>query len=87
MGKYDKLFTTILSGRNDQSIRFTELTHLLLAMGFNERIKGDHYIYYKQGIAEILNLQPKGSQAKAYQVRQVRNIILNYHLEGPNEQL
>jgi len=85
MGKYDKLFTIILSGRSDQSIRFTELTHLLLAMGFNERIKGDHHIYYRQDVDEILNLQPKGSQAKAYQVRQVRNIIIKYRLEGPNE--
>jgi len=85
MGKYDKLFTNILSGRSDQSIRFTELTHLLLAMGFNERIRGDHYIYYRQDIDEILNLQPKGSQAKAYQVRQVRNLIIKYRMEGPNE--
>jgi hypothetical protein len=85
MGKYDKLFTNILSGRSDQSIRFTELTHLLLAMGFNERIKGDHHIYYRQDIDEILNLQPKGSQAKAYQVRQVRNLIIKYRMEGPNE--
>jgi hypothetical protein len=85
MGKYDKLFTDILSGRSDQSIRFTELTHLLRVMGFNERIKGDHYIYYRQDIDEILNLQPKGSQAKAYQVRQVRNLIIKYRLEGPNE--
>jgi hypothetical protein len=85
MGKYDKLFTDILSGRNDQSIRFTELTHLLCVMGFNERIKGDHHIFYRQDIDEILNLQPKGSQAKAYQVRQVRNLIIKYRLEGPNE--
>ena len=85
MGKYDKLFTTILSGRSDQSIRFIELTHLLRAMGFSERINGDHYIYYRQDIDEILNLQPKGSQAKAYQVRQVRNLIIKYRLEGPNE--
>ena len=85
MGKYDKLFTDILSGRNDQSIRFTELTHLLCAMGFNERIKGDHHIFYRQDIEEILNLQPKGSQAKAYQVRQVRSLIVKYRLEGPNE--
>jgi len=85
MGKYDKLFTDILSGRNDQSIRFTELTHLLCAMGFNERIKGDHHIFYRQDIDEILNLQPKGSQAKAYQVRQVRSLIVKYRLEGPNE--
>jgi hypothetical protein len=85
MGKYDKLFTDILSGRSDQSIRFTELTHLLCVMGFNERIKGDHHIFYRQDIDEILNLQPKGSQAKAYQVRQVRNLIIKYRLEGPNE--
>ena len=85
MGKYDKLFTTILSGRSDQSIRFIELTHLLRAIGFSERINGDHYIYYRQDIDEILNLQPKGSQAKAYQVRQVRNLIIKYRLEGPNE--
>jgi len=85
MGKYNRLYTNILSGRNDQSIRFTELTHLLLAMGFNERIKGDHHIFYRHDIEEILNLQPKGSQAKAYQVRQVRNLILKYKLEEPNE--
>jgi predicted RNA binding protein YcfA (HicA-like mRNA interferase family) len=85
MGKYDKLFTSILSGRNDQSIRFTELTHLLLAMGFHERIKGSHHIYYRQDIEEIINLQPKGTQAKAYQVKQVRNIFLKYRMEVPNE--
>jgi len=83
--KYEKLLTSILSGISDQSIRFTELTHLLNAMGFDERIKGDHHIFFRQEIEEILNLQPKGSQAKAYQVRQVRNLILKYHLEGPNE--
>ena len=81
MGKYDKLFSSILSGRNDQSIRFSEITHLLLVMGFNERINGDHHIFYRDDIEEIINLQPKGSQAKAYQVKQVRNIILKYRLE------
>ena len=85
MGKYEKLLTSILSGRSDLSIRFTELTHLLIAMGFNERINGDHHIFFMQGIDEILNLQPKGSQAKAYQVKQVRNLILKYHLEVQNE--
>ena len=85
MGKYDKLWINILSGRSDQSIRFTELTHLLRAIGFNERIRGDHFIYYRNDIEEIINLQPKGAQAKAYQVKQVRNLILKYHLEGPNE--
>jgi len=85
MGKYDKLFTDILFGRKDQTIRFTELTHLLHVMGFNERINGDHHIFSRQDIEEILNLQPKGSQAKAYQVRQARGLIMKYRLEVPNE--
>jgi hypothetical protein len=38
-----------------------------------------------QGIPEILNLQPKGSKAKLYQVRQVRNVILKHQLAGDGE--
>jgi predicted RNA binding protein YcfA (HicA-like mRNA interferase family) len=82
-----KIFASILSGRSDQSIRFTELIQLLRVMGFNERIKGSHHILYRHDIEEILNLQPNGAQAKAYQVKQVRNIILKYRLEEPNVQL
>lgn len=37
-------------------------------------------IFTKNGIDEILNLQPLGSKSKAYQVKQVRNIILKYQL-------
>jgi len=79
-----KIFANILSGRNDLSIRFTELIQLLRAMGFNERIKGSHHIFYRHDIEEILNLQPNGAQAKAYQVKQVRTVILKYRLEEPN---
>jgi hypothetical protein len=38
-------------------------------------------IFFKAGIEEILNLQPKGSQAKSYQVKQVRELIVKYQLE------
>ena len=34
---------------------------------------------------EILNLQPKGAQAKAYQVKQVRSVLLKYQLGGEND--
>jgi hypothetical protein len=85
MGKYDELFSDILSGRDNQSIRFTDLTDLLLDMGFKEQIKRRNRIYYRQDIEEFFNLKPKGSQAKAYQVRQIRTVILKYHLEKPNE--
>ncbi|MBS4029301.1 MAG: type II toxin-antitoxin system HicA family toxin [Ignavibacteriales bacterium] len=49
-------------------------------MGFEERIKGSHHIYFKEYVEEIINIQPKGSQAKPYQVKQIRNLILKYKL-------
>lgn len=71
----------VLSGLSDQNIRFEELRKLLLASGFQERIKGEHHIYTKQNIAEIINLQPlNNGKAKAYQVRQVRNLFLQYKI-------
>jgi len=47
-----------------------------------ERIRGSHHIFTKEGVEEILNLQPKGRQAKPYQVKQVRGVILKYRLGG-----
>lgn len=57
------------------------LRQLLLHLGFDERVRGDHHIFSKEGVNEILNLQPRGSKAKPYQVKQVRNIIVRYKLE------
>ncbi len=37
-------------------------------------------MYSKTGIREIIDLQPENGMAKAYQVRQVRKIILHYEL-------
>ncbi|MEG4208842.1 MULTISPECIES: hypothetical protein [unclassified Microcoleus] len=43
------------------------------------------YLFAKDGVEEILNLQPKGSQAKAYQVRQIREVILKHQRGGEND--
>ena len=44
-------------------------------------LKGAHHIFTKAGVVEILNLQPlRDGMAKAYQVKQVRSIILKYKL-------
>lgn len=80
MGKYEKLLQVILQGRSDANIPFVGLCHLMKLLGFEERIRGDHHIFAMTGVEEILNLQPKGSKAKPYQVKQVRNVILRYHL-------
>jgi len=55
---------------------------VLKYLGFQERIKGSHHIFFKEGIKEILNIQPRETKAKPYQVKQVRNIILKYRLRG-----
>jgi hypothetical protein len=70
----------ILHGASDANIRFSELTLLLGEMGFHERVRGSHHIFTREGVEEILNLQPHGSMAKPYQVRQVRNVIVRYKL-------
>lgn len=80
MGKYDKLLIKILRGASDQNIDFEEFRKLLLKLGFEERIKGSHHILTKDGIEEILNIQPKSGKAKAYQVKQIRNVIVKYRL-------
>lgn len=85
MGKYEKLLQLILSGRSDANLAFDDLRQLLLRLGFSERIRGDHHIFFRTDVAEILNLQPKAGMAKPYQVKQVRNLILRYRLGGGNE--
>jgi hypothetical protein len=54
----------------------------LIRLGFDERIRGSHHIFTKEGVEEILNLQPKQGKAKAYQVKQVREMLLKYQLGG-----
>jgi hypothetical protein len=78
MGR-DKILIKILSGVNDKNIRFQDLRKLILHYGFTERIRGDHYIFTKENVFEIINLQPlKDGKVKPYQVKQVRKLFLEY---------
>ncbi len=80
MGKREKLYQHILMRRSDANVPFNELRALLIYLGFDDRIKGDHHIFTMTGVEEILNLQPRGGKGKPYQVKQVRDIILKYGL-------
>ena len=82
MGQFEKLLSIVMSGLSDNNIRFRDLRSVLLEFGFDERIKGSHHIYTKDGIETMLNLQKDGDMAKGYQVKQVRKMILNYNLRG-----
>jgi predicted RNA binding protein YcfA (HicA-like mRNA interferase family) len=63
-----------------QILNFNDLRHLLKQFGFAERVKGSHHIFTKEGVDEIINLQPNGSKAKPYQVKQVRSLFRKYKL-------
>lgn len=80
MGKYSKLREKILAGGADSNVEFSALCQLLIRLGFEQRIKGSHHIFTRNGVDEIVNLQPKGSKVKAYQVKQVRSILVKYWL-------
>lgn len=75
-----KIYNKIMSGNSDNNIRFADLRSLIIAFGFVERIKGDHHVYKNSEIPEGIVIQPLGNKAKAYQVKQVRNIFKKYGL-------
>ncbi|MBZ5564266.1 MAG: type II toxin-antitoxin system HicA family toxin [Acidobacteriia bacterium] len=85
MEGFDELRRRILQGESDANINFEDLRRLLGWLGFQERIRGSHHIFRKQGVRELINLQKEGNKAKVYQVRQVRRIILRYGLQGGEE--
>lgn len=81
MATLEKLIQSIMSGVQDKSIKFADLRKILDIMAFQCRVKGDYFIYWKEGVDEIINIQPDGNKAKPYQVKQIRNIILKYQME------
>jgi predicted RNA binding protein YcfA (HicA-like mRNA interferase family) len=82
MAKYGKILIRILNGTSDANIYFDDLCNLLIKLGFEQRIRGSHHIFRKEGILEKINLQKDGNKAKPYQVKQVRDIVLKYRLIG-----
>lgn len=80
MGRLSKIRQMILSGSSDANVEFSGLRRLLIRLGFEERVRGSHHIFTRDGVAEIVNLQPRGNKAKPYQVNQVRSILVKYRL-------
>ncbi len=80
MSKYEKLLFKVLRGTSDANISFNDLCNLLRRFGFEERTRGSHHIFRKEGVEEKVNLQRDEDKAKPYQVRQVRALILKYKL-------
>jgi hypothetical protein len=84
-GVRDSTLLRILKGTSDANIRFSDLQTLLTHLGFDERTKGDHHIFTRDDVAEILNFQPRGAMAKPYQVKQLRKVLVRYKLTEKGE--
>ncbi len=85
VGKYQELRLRILQGGSDANINFDELRHFLQWLGFEERTRASHHIFRRPGVRELINLQREGNKAKVYQVRQARQVVVRYGLEGTKE--
>jgi hypothetical protein len=85
VSKVTKTLDRVLRGTGDANIGFDDLRAVLRHLGFEERVRGSHHIFTRDGVEEILNLQPKSGKAKAYQVKQVRGVIVSYKLAGESE--
>jgi len=80
--KKEKLLSKLLSGSGDNNFQFADLIQILVWLGFIERHgKGSHRIFILKGIQDMINLQPtKDGKAKPFQVKQVREFIINHKL-------
>lgn len=81
MNRHQKLLQHILTRKGDANVPFKGLCSLLRRLGFEERIWGDHDIFSMANLEEIVNIQPKGTQAKPYQVKQIRDIVLRHGIK------
>ena len=51
-----------------------------VALGSANLERGSHHLFRKSGVEERINLQRAGAQARPYQVKQVRSVILKAKL-------
>ena len=79
-----KLLKRVLSGSHN--VRFADFVKLIEAFGFRlSRVSGSHHIFVHPRIAELLNLQDVGGQAKPYQIHQWIRLVERYNLQMEND--
>ncbi len=69
------------------NIRFEEACSLARALGFHlSRVNGSHHIFVHPNVRELVNLQDVGGKAKAYQIRQLLQLVERYNLSLGGEE-
>jgi len=80
MGRRRKLYDRIVGGRSDANIPFEQTVNMLKSLGFEERIRGSHHVFTREGIEEIIDIQEVSGECKPYQVKQMRKVLTKYNL-------
>jgi predicted RNA binding protein YcfA (HicA-like mRNA interferase family) len=79
-----RLLARLLQGHLD-NVAFDDFVALVLAFGFQPgRTTGSHRTFGHPGVPELLSLQPRGGDAKPYQVRQLLRLVERYNLRLGN---
>lgn len=79
MAKPSDTLAKITTGRG--RIKFRDFQKLLLGFGFRlDRIRGSHHIYVHAKVTRAFSVQPVGNEAKPFQVRQLRDMIIEFDL-------
>jgi len=80
MTQIEKLYARLVQSR--AAMRFADFERILKAFGFAlERVNGSHRIYKHAEVPRRLSIQPRGGQAKPYQIDQFLDIIEEFGLE------
>lgn len=79
MSRIAKLYASALA--DPDGLSFRELERLLAAFGFAKlRQRGSHVIFQHPAGGDLLVVQPRKAAAKAYQVRQFLDIVVELNL-------
>lgn len=79
MVKASSLFASLITTRG--ATKFSDFERVLLAFGFrHDRTKGSHRIYIHPDVPRPLSVQPRGGEAKPYQIRQFLDMVEEYGL-------
>lgn len=80
MTRIDKLYERLLANPK-LALSFRDFVTLIEAVGFRHaRTKGSHRSYVHAACPKLLVVQPKGKDAKRYQVREFLDMIEEYGL-------
>jgi predicted RNA binding protein YcfA (HicA-like mRNA interferase family) len=80
MTQIEKLYARLV--RDRAATRFADFERILRAFGFTlDRIGGSHHIYGHPDVPRRLSIQPRGGQAKPYQIDQFLDMVEEFGLE------